>query len=246
MGIGWMDWKGEKKLRKEKHFYKNLLLWITGFLLMNLYGIPSAVALKQLPSHIVAAFAGWGIVLLVFLSHWLLKEKLYRSDFIFSLLIVAGICVLNLFEKAATKSPVNYTGLTIMLAFPVGLFIGGVVTPLPIKIRIMVLAAVCGITAGVMVVALKLLVQGYNYQVALYFHSLYFYIYIAAALLSFVALQMACKKGSMMIIGPVQYSMTIIYPVAAAVWVFGRPIPAIQLLAVGVIIYSVFSILKKH
>ncbi|MCP5046650.1 MAG: hypothetical protein GY940_05735, partial [bacterium] len=51
-GIDWMGWKGPKN----KTFYRNLGIWITGFLVMNIYGIPSAIALKTLPPHIVSAF----------------------------------------------------------------------------------------------------------------------------------------------------------------------------------------------
>ncbi|MCP5103511.1 MAG: hypothetical protein GY950_09040, partial [bacterium] len=105
MGIDWMGWKG----KRDKVFYKKFFIWVTGFIIMNIYGVPSAIALKQLPPHIVAAFAGWGIVVLVFLSHFLLKETLFKTDFVFSFLIVAGIFLLNFFEKPSADGIISVT-----------------------------------------------------------------------------------------------------------------------------------------
>jgi multidrug transporter EmrE-like cation transporter len=242
MGIHWIGWKKKRNTT----FYKNLALWMSGFIIMNIYGVPSAAALKQLPPHIVAAFAGWGIVVLVFLSHFLLKEKLFKTDFLFSLLIVAGIFLLNFFEKPAPANIINVKGIIFLSSIPVIVFIPGFIKKLSGKVKTVLFASVSGISAGLMVVCLRLLVLKYQYRVALYFHSPYLYLYIGFALLSFIALQVAIKNGSMMIIGPVQYSTTIIYPVLAAFFVFNRLINLLQFLSIGLIVYSVIHILKKR
>jgi multidrug transporter EmrE-like cation transporter len=242
MGIGWMEWK----IERNKTFYKNLSLWVTGFVIMNIYGVPSAVALKRLPPHIVASFAGWGIVALVFLSYFLLKEKLVKTDIVYSFLIVAGIVLLNFFEKPAPVGSPGKTGMILLAVIPVILFITGFVGRLSAKIKTVVFAAVSGVSAGLMVVSLRLLVLAYGYDVRLYFHSVYLYAYIAFALLSFIALQAACKNGPMMVIGPVQYSTTILYPLPAAFLVFGGGIHPVQFPAIALIVFSVISILKKR
>jgi drug/metabolite transporter (DMT)-like permease len=242
MGIDWMGWKK----KRNRTFYKNLSLWITGFIIMNIYGVPSAVALKHLPSHIVASFAGWGIVVLVFLSHFLLKEKLDKTDIVFSLSIVAGIVLLNLFEKPSPPRTADETGMVLLAAIPVVLLAAAFVSRLSPKMKTILFASVSGISAGLMVVSLRLLVLAYGYDVALYFNSPYLYVYIGFALLSFIALQAACKNGPMMVTGPVQYSTTIIYPLPAAFLVFDRGIHPVQFLAIGLIVYSVISILKKR
>jgi multidrug transporter EmrE-like cation transporter len=242
MGIGWMG----RKIKRDKTFYKNLSLWVTGFVIMNIYGVPSAVALKHLPSHIVASFAGWGIVALVFFSYFLLKEKLVKTDIVYSLLIVAGIVLLNLFEKPAPVGSPDKSGMILLAIIPVILFIAGFARGLSIKIKTVVFASVSGISAGLMVVSLRLLVLAYGYDVRSYFHSIYLYAYIAFALLSFIALQAACKKGPMMVIGPVQYSTTIIYPLPAAFLVFNGGIHPLQFPAIALIVYSVIMILKKR
>ncbi len=241
-GISWIGWKG----KRNRMFYSNLFLWIIGFIVMNIYGVPSAVALKHLPPHIVAAFAGWGIVVLVFLSYFLLKEKLFKTDFIFSLLIVAGIFMLHFFERPASKNIMNVTGIIFLSSIPFVLFVSGFVHQLSGKMKTLAFASVSGVSAALMVVFLRLLVLQYQYKIALYFDSPYLYLYIWFALFSFIALQLALKNGPMMIIGPVQYSTNIIYPLFAAFFVFNQFINLIQFFSIGLIVYSVINILKKR
>jgi len=245
-GIHWMGWKGPK----DKIFYSNLTTWIAGFIIMNTYPVPSAIALKNLPSHIVSAFAGWGIIMLVFFSFLLLKEKLYQTDYIFSLLVVAGIVLLNYFEKPAGSEPSiaapRVWGLGILCAVPVILIFTGLLKFLSKKVKTGVFASVSGMCTGLMVITLRLLVVNFGYEVASYLGSIYLYLYLGSALLSFIGLQLALKNGPMIAVGPVQYSATIIYPVFAAFLVFQQAIHPVQVLAIALIIYGVISILKKH
>ncbi|MCP4219581.1 MAG: hypothetical protein GY765_33415 [bacterium] len=241
-GIGWMGWKGER----DRRFYSNLFLWLLGFVIMNGYGVPSAIALKRLPAHVVAAFAGWGIVVLVFLSYFFLKESLSGRDILFSFAIVMGICLLNLFEKQAPNPTVNTTGIILVNVLPVVVFAMGFMGGLSARIKTFVFAAASGLSGGLMVVCLGILVTRYQYRVALYFRSPYLYLYLFLALLSFVALQLACKKGPMMIIGPVQYSSNIVYPLFALYPIYGYLPRLVQVLAAGLIVYSVVAILKNR
>jgi drug/metabolite transporter (DMT)-like permease len=245
-GIRWMGWKGPK----DKIFYSNLVTWIMGFMVMNAFPIPSAIALKNLPPHIVSAFAGWGIVMLVFLSFLLLKEKLYKTDYIFSLLIMIGIVLLDYFEKSAGSAPSTATpqvcGLVILCVVPVIFIFTGLLKFLDKKVKTWVFASVSGMCAGLMVITLRLLVVNFGYEVSSYLGSIYLYLYLGSALLSFIGLQLALKKGPMIVVGPVQYSTTIIYPVFAAFLVFRQSIHPVQVLAIVLIIYGVINILKKH
>ncbi len=245
-GIQWMGWKGPR----DKIFYSNLVTWIMGFMVMNAFPIPSAIALKNLPPHIVSAFAGWGIIMLVFLSFLLLKEKLYKTDYIFSLLIMIGIVLLDYFEKSAGSSPSTATlqvwGLVILCVVPVILIFTSLLKFLDKKVKTWVFASVSGMSAGLMVITLRLLVVNFGYGVSSYLGSIYLYLYLGSALLSFIGLQLALKNGPMIVVGPVQYSTTIIYPVFAAFLVFRQAIHPVQVLAIALIIYGVINILKKH
>lgn len=242
-GINWLGWKGPK----DRIFYRALATWVTGFIIMNIYGVPSAIALKSLPPHMVSAFAGWGIVMLVFFSFLLLKEKIYKTDILFALLVVTGIFLLGYFEP--TSAPVHsfhFWGMAFLCSIPVILVFTGLLKFLSRKVKTVIFASVSGMSAGLMVVSLRLLVMKFGYKVSLYFDSIYLYLYIVFALLSFIALQLALKNGSMIAVGPVQYSANIIYPACSTLLVFQQTLHPVQVLAIAAIIYSVINILKKH
>lgn len=245
-GIRWMGWKGPK----DKIFYSNLGTWVMGFIVMNAFPIPSAIALKNLPPHIVSAFAGWGIIMLVFFSFLLLKEKLHKTDYIFSCLVVSGIVLLNHFEESSGSIPSISTprvwGLVILCTIPIILILTGLLKFLNKRVKTWVFASVSGMCAGLMVIMLRLLVVNFGYEISLYLGSIYLYLYLGSALLSFIGLQLALKNGPMIAVGPVQYSTTIIYPVFAAFLVFQQSIHPVQIIAIALIIYGVISILKKH
>ncbi|MEN8152926.1 MAG: DMT family transporter [Acidobacteriota bacterium] len=242
-GIGWIG----KNPGSDKDFYKNLAIWITGFILMNIYGVPSAVALKVLQPHIVASFAGWGIVVLVFFSNFFLKEKLNRSDYFYSMLIIAGIIFLTIFRDNSDQvQSVNSLSVIMFFLFPILLFVAGFYGKKSHWIRTVLFATVSGCAAGAMVVALKFLVAGYDYRVREYFSSPYLYLYIFAALLSFIALQFALKNGLMITTGPVQYTSNIIYPVIGSYFVFNQYLNVIQLFSIILIVMGVTKILKNR
>jgi len=118
-GIAWIGYKGEK----DKKYYRNLFTWISGFLLINIYIVPNTVALRYLNPHIVSSMAGWGVVFMVFLSHAVLKEKLYSTDFIYSAFIFISIIFLNLYENQEGGMTANIPLLTIMALLPFFLFV---------------------------------------------------------------------------------------------------------------------------
>jgi drug/metabolite transporter (DMT)-like permease len=241
-GIAWMGWKGPK----EKSFYKNQAVWTGGFIIMNIYGVPSAIALKTLPAHIVSAFAGWGIIMLVLFSFLILKEKMLPHDYLFAFLIVAGIFLLGLFERPAPQTTGSTTGLAILCGLPVLVFAAMLPKWWSKRVKTAGYASVSGMGAGLMVVSLGLLVFERGYRVAAYFSSPYLYIYIFFALLSLAGLQLALKNGEMIAVGPVQYGSTIIYPVIANLLVFDRLVHPVQAAAIVLIVVSVIRILKKH
>ena len=241
-GIGCFGWQGPKT----KSYYQSLGGWILGFVIMNGFGIPSAIALKQLPPHIVAAFAGWGIVVLVFLSFFLLKEKIYKEDFLFSAIIILGIVLLNIFEKSESGQTPQLLGLIVLTLIPVALFVTGLLPVFSQKAKTIIFGTVLGFSAGLMVVFLKILVLSYQYQIKLYFGSIYLYLYLSYALISLIALQLANKHGSIMIIGPVQYATTIFYPLLTAFVVFHDAINIVQIAAILLIVIGVIAILRKR
>jgi len=242
-GVDCFGWKG----KKNRQFYTHLGTWIAGFLIMNINGVPNAIALKTLPPHIVSASAGWGIIVLIFFSAWVLKEKIFGSDFIFTGLIVVSIFLLNFFEQSnTTESPVSLSGLIVISVLPFIIMPVALFGKISKKIKTVVYAAVSGLSAGLLVVFLKMLMMTYGFQVGKFFGSIYLYLYIFFALLSLIALQLANKSGDMIVIGPVQYSSQIVYPAISTYVVFRQSLSLMQMAAMVLVIYAVNKILKKH
>lgn len=242
-GIHWIGWNGNK----DRIYFGHLTVWISGFLIMNLYGIPSAIALRTMPPHHVSAFAGWGIIVLVFLSGLLLKETLYRSDYIYSLVVMAGIVMLNLTGNGIGNSEITLNLFTLIYLFlPVFLFILSFVFRFGNKIINILSGIVSGCTAGLMVISLKGLIGFHGYRIPEYPESIYFYLYILFALISFLSLQLSLRTGPALITGQLQYSATIIYPVAGSLIAFSGNISVFQLISLLIIVTGVIRLLKNR
>jgi len=242
-GIAWLGWKG----RKDKKYFKHISIWLSGFLLMNIYGVPSAIALRYLPPHVVSAFAGFGIIVLIFLSKYFLKDRIFRSDYFYSAIVMAGILLLNLTENISGKSNVSGGILTLLFfLIPVLMFLFASIVDSGDRFKNIFYAAVSGCSAGVMVISLKGLVHFFEYRLSEYPGSIYFYLYIFFALLSFISLQMSLRSGPVLITGQIQYSTTIIYPVAGSIVVFSGSTGLLQLVSIAVIVTGIIKILKNR
>jgi len=242
-GILWIGWKGIKDVS----YYKHLVIWISGLLFMNLYGIPSAIALKSLSPHHVSAFAGWGVIVLIFLSKIFLKDVIFRSDYFFSMVIIAGIVMLNLSGNSVTGPEISIDVITLLyFLLPVVLFILLLMTKFTNKTINALSAVVSGCTAGLMVISLKGLIGYHGYRIMEYPGSLYLYLYLFFALLSFVSLQMSLKTGPVLVTGQIQYSTTILYPFAGSLIVFSGRTDMLQMIAIILIVIGVVRILKNR
>jgi len=242
-GIAWIGWKGKKNAAWAMHFS----VWVTGFLLMNIYGIPSAVALKTLSPHQVAAFAGWGVVVLVLLSGIFLKETVFRSDFFYSLLIIAGILLLNMTGYRNGGGEIRFNAVTLFFfVIPLLLFLPVLFVKMKDKYMNITGGIVSGCTAGLMVISLKGLVGAHGYRISEYPGSLYLYLYIVFALTSFVSLQISLKNGPALVTGQLQYTFTIIYPAMGAILLFPGLPGMVQLAAIFFIVAGVIRLLKNR
>jgi len=242
-GVSWIGYQGIKN----RAFYRNLTTWTVGFLLMNLYIVPNAAALKRLEPHIVAAMAGWGVVVLVFLSRTLLKERKFRSDWAYTALIVAAIALLNIFERPESGLNVARTvPLVAALAVPFVLVIPGFFPAVSRRIRGMIFASVSGLSAGLIIVTMKVLVTAYGFRVSAYFVSPFLYLYLVYSLAAFLTLQASYKLGRMLAVGPVQYAAAILFPVLCSAAVFGNRLHGVQVLSVGALVLAVSALLRKH
>ena len=240
-GIGWIG--AERKW--DSAFKRNLTVWILGFVLMNLYIVPSAAALRRLEPHIVAALAGWGVIVLVFLSALLLKECIYASDILFTLLIVLAIALLNLLEAPAGGQAARPGPLIAALALPFALLCPALLKSVPRRTRALLFACVSGLSAGMIVVTMKILVAAHGFRVAAYFASPFLYAYLIFSLTAFLTLQISYRLGSMMVVGPVQYTAALVYPAVCSVLVLSNAMSVWQWAALILIAAGVAGILRR-
>ncbi len=211
-GIAWIGWTGDRN----RHFFTQLLIWLTGFLIMNSSGVFTALAVKRLSPQEVAAFAGFGILAMIFLSRMILAESLYLSDIPGTAMIIIAITLLGLDpapELTSVWSNPKTIPLILIFSFPFLFLLLGIIWK---KKAAVAFALSSGQASGILIILLKLLVVRYEYRIVDYFSSLYLYLYIIFALLALLCLQFALKKGALMLVGPLQYSSLILYPALCA------------------------------
>ncbi len=242
MGIVWLGWRGPR----DRTFFRHLAVWTAGFLLANLYIVPATLALKRLDAHVVASVAGWGVVTLVFLSRLWLRERSLPSDVPHTALIVGAIVVLNLSGQPASGQTLALPAYVVVALIP--LFIAGLALAFPATppVSAALWAGLSGMGTGLLVVTMKVLVNDHGLAVRAYFSSPYFYVYLFFSIFSFLTLQIALRKGPLVAVGPVQYSVGILTPVLCAAPVFGRRLNFLQFAAAAVIVYGVSAMLKKR
>lgn len=241
-GGAWLKWKG----KKTGVYFKALAVWLFGFIAYNLAVIPTAIASKALPPYIISAISGWGIVVIVIMSYLILKEKLFVSDYIHATLLVSAIIVLNLLDEAVAASEINQTAFIVMLVLPLLLLVPLIFKSFDNKLRAILLAIFAGSSGGLALVIMNVVVKSLGYDIFSYFETPYPYLYILAGVAQFVTLQMAMRFGSMILVGPLQNALMILYPLACSYFIFGARLGVIQLLMIVLIVYCCVAILRKH
>ena len=241
-GSPWLKWQGIKNGR----FHKTLAIWAAGFALYNLALIPNIMASKALPAYLISAISGWGIVVIVLLSAWLLKEQIYAADYLYAALIVAGIFVLNISEKAAVIGQIDKPAFYGLFALPFLLLLPALFKNVAVKAKAVLFSVFSGCVVGFSFVILNVVTKEYGFDVLRYFGTPYPYLFISSGIISFFALQLAMRWGKMMLVGPLQNSLTIIYPAICSYLIFNVRLSIVQIASIIVIVFSCLAILKKH
>lgn len=240
-GIGWL---GPKENRQD-HFRRDFLYWLMGFLILNSSGVFMALAVKGLSPHLVTAFAGFGILVMILLARAILREPLYQGDFIGSGLIILSLLILGLVIKPELtdiwQAPSAW-GLGIILTTPILFLLAGILKP---KISARSLALCSGQSSGIMVILLKILVARHGYAIDAYFTSVFAYLYLFFAILALVSLQLALKKGPMMLVGPLQYGSIILFPPLGAL-LLGAYFPLWHGLFFIMAVYGIWLIMNRR
>lgn len=218
------------KERKRSDF----ILWISGLILININPFINFFALNLATSYIINAISALTIVFTVLLSAIILKEKLFPSDIVNILGITFMIVAITLKTKDASQVMPAFSLSFLFAILPIILFL--LILPfmhlasklkeegkgsMPAFIKVIIPSITSGSMAGFMVVAMKLLQlhKGTNFSFS-YFSSIYLYLFLLNGLVSFIAIQIAYKNGSMIMIAPLQYGFTVLYPIIISLFLF--------------------------
>ena len=218
------------KERKRSDF----IFWISGLILININPFINFFALNLVPSYVVNAISALTIVFTILLSALLLKEKLFTSDIIYIIGITIMIAAITFKTKDTPQLMPPFILSFIFAVLPIILFF--LILPfmhlasknqlegkgsMPAFIKVIIPSITSGSMAGFMVVAMKLLQLDKGSQLKLtYFSSIYLYLFLLNGLISFIAIQIAYKNGSMIMIAPMQYGFTVLYPIIISLFLF--------------------------
>ncbi len=249
-GIAWLG----RKSGSYPSFKNDRLLWILGFMLVNISPLFNFLAFGYLGPQIVIAVSGLNIVFTIFLSRLILKNSLLPSDYVFSFLIT--LCIIGVGLISKQDSNTGHVALFWPLVFfsiPLFLFIlYFILRPLlkekftPI-IQTVLLAFVAGSMAGYMTILMKLVrMTAQGIDLLAYLKTPYLYFYLLFGILSFVAISLAYRRGSIIVISPIQYGMIVLFPVIATYPIFNQPIQIVQIILFVTIATCVGMIVSKH
>ena len=242
-GSVWMNWK--EKINSG--FIFMFSVWLTGILLS--YAISAlfvGAASRNLPPQVVSAITAWSIVVIIFLSYFFLKEKLYASDILYSAVIMACILLMSSLQVNEILVLVNMKYLYWLLLAPFALLIPVFFKFTGIKHKTVLLSVFSGFLGGLTIVFMNILVKESGNSIQGMLSSPHLYVYFFAGIVSVAAKQAAYRLGDVILITPLQTSFSMIYPFLCSYILFNTQVSSFQALMVLLIILSCWRIQKKR
>jgi len=242
-GSVWMNWN--KKINSG--FVFMFLVWLAGILLS--YAISAlfvGAASRNLPPQTVSAITAWSIVVIIFLSHFFLKEKLYASDILYSAVIMACILFMSRLQVSEILVSVNVRYLYWLLFVPFVLLIPVFFRFTGKKQKTVLLSVFSGFLGGLTIVFMNILVKESGNSIQGMLSSHHLYIYFFTGIVSVAAKQVAYRLGDVILITPLQTSFSMIYPFVCSYILFNSHISSFQAFMVLLIVLSCWKIQKKR
>jgi drug/metabolite transporter (DMT)-like permease len=235
------------KMLKNIKVSSDLIIWVTGLLLAyNISIFPTAIASKELSPQVVSAISGLGIVIIIILSHFFLKEELYKTDIVFAVIIIVCISVICITQQKEFITYIDSTAFYVLTFSPFLLLIPAFSNRLMNKIKAVLYASISGLTGGIAYIILNIAVKKCGDSFIGLFSSAYIYEYIIIGFISGVFLQVSYKFGDIIHIVPIQMSLTVIYPLICSYFIFHKSISLVQDLSILVIALCCWIILSRH
>lgn len=242
-GSVWMAWNE----RKNNKFVKMLGLWLFGIILSYVISaFPTGAASKDLPSYVISAMTGWSILIIVFFSCLFLKEKLYSSDIFYAFIIIGCIIVMSIFSNTAETLDFNFRQLYYLLFVPFIIIVPVFFKTVKNKHKTILLSIFSGISGGLVIVFMNILVKESGGSISEIISSPYIYIYFMAGIASKAAIQAAYRFGDVILITPLQTSLSIMYPIMCSYFLLNSHISAVQAVSIVLIVICCWGILKRR
>ncbi|HNX13277.1 MAG TPA: hypothetical protein PK854_02280 [Oscillospiraceae bacterium] len=241
-GSGWMV-RSEKRPDNAKALF---LIWAAGMVVAYAFSaVPLVIASKKLAPHIISSLSGFNIALTVVLSHFFLKEKLFRSDIHYGLVIAGSIALLS-FHLTDTSGEVNRTYLYSLLAAPLTLLIPLLFKKMDKKRRVAMLGVFSGLMMGLSVVMLNILVKQNQTISAQIFVSPFLYFYLLTGAASVGAAQSAFRIGDIVLFTPVQVVAGMCYPLFCSFFLYETAVEWFQVVLILLMAFSCWGIERKR
>lgn len=242
-GIKWISWKKNK----QQDFRKPFITWLIGILLAYIISaIPMGIASKTLPPHIITAMSGWGIVVIVILSFFLLKEHIFLSDVFYSLIIVGCTIMIGLFSEPMAIVEENFFLMLLLFIAPSLFILPIFFKSLSRKVKATLLSIFSGSMGGVAIVYFNMLVRQYFTHGILGIPMNILTLYILAAISGAIAEQASYKIGEMTVVASIRLSLFIVYPVLCSIVLYKAQFNILQFISIALIIISCYYIFKKR
>lgn len=248
-GTNGINFKELLNLKKLKNFKisRDLLIWLVGLALAyNISVIPTAIASKELAPEVISAISGVGIVFVIILSHYFLKDKLYKSDIIYTIVIVICISLISVVEHKESLANIDKGAFYILTFSPLLLLLPAFSNKISNKTKAILFSTISGLIGGVAYVVLNIAMKEGGSSFTGIFGSAYIYMYIIIGFVSGAFLQVAYKFGDIIHIVPIQMSLTVIYPLICSYFIFHKGVSFAQDISILVIGLCCWLILRKH
>ena len=242
-GMDHLDFKRLKAFKVSHYF----IIWFIGILLAYVISVlPTGIASKGLSPQIVSSISGLSIVLVVILSHYFLKERVFVWDIVLSIVIIFSIFGISIIKDVTPYTVINKKALYAMIFAPFLLLLPLLNRKAGNKLKTFEYAAFSGLTSGLCYVLLNIAVKASDGSFSGLFSTVYPYEYTAVGLFSTMSMQAAYRYGKIINIAPLQISLGVIYPLVCSYFIFQKSITPAQDLLIVVIAVCCAVIQKKH
>ena len=243
IGIRWMDLKKSR----QPEYTRYLWLWLLGMALAYVVSsIPNSIAAQTLPPHIITMAAGWIIVMVVFLSKIFLKEQVYRSDILYSFVIMGMTILIASRSKPAEHFSTNRSMMVFLFLLPCLSLLPLFFKSLDNKRKSILLSVYAGCLSGLTIVFFDMTVRElFTWDISRISVDILI-LYVLSAVLGAAAEQASYRIGEMKTVAVVRLSLYIVYPVLGSLFLFGTSADPIQLGSIAVLIFCCYGILKRR